>query len=128
MRGKRSIALVSGLTALILTAAPLASANDADVIRQGSCSGRSDWKLKLSPEDGRIEVEYEVDQNRVGDTWKIRLKHDGTRFFRGKRTTKGPSGSFELRRVEPNHRGKDRFRAKAVNLRTGQVCRGRAGF
>lgn len=122
------MALVSGLTGLIMAVAPLASANDADVIREGSCSGRSDWKLKLSPEDGRIEVEYEVDQNRVGDTWKIRLKHDGKRFFRGRRTTKGPSGSFELRRVEANHRGKDGFRAKAINLRTGEVCRGRARF
>lgn len=122
------MALVTGFTALVMAVAPLASANDADVIREGRCSGRSDWKLKLSPEDGRIEVEYEVDQNRVGDTWKIRLKHDGKRFFKGKRTTKGDSGSFEVRRVQPNHRGKDRFRARAVNLRTDEVCRGRAGF
>ena len=122
------MALIAGFTALIMAAAPLASANDADVIRKGRCSGRSDWKLKLSPEDGRIEVEYEVDQNRVGDTWKIRLKHDGKRFFKGKRTTKGGSGSFEVRRVQPNHRGKDRFKARAVNLRTDEVCRGRAGF
>lgn len=128
MRGKKAMALVSGVTALIMAAAPLASANDADVIRRGSCSGRSDWKLKLSPENGRIEVEYEVDQNRAGDTWKVRLKHDGKRFFRGRRVTEGPSGSFEVRRVEPNHRGRDRFRARAVNLRTDQVCRGRAGF
>ncbi|MBA2273999.1 MAG: hypothetical protein H0W21_08895 [Actinobacteria bacterium] len=128
MRGKRSMALISGLSALIMATAPLASANDADVIREGRCSGRSDWKLKLSPEDGRIEVEYEVDQNRVGDTWKIRLKHDGKRFFRGTRTTTGPSGSFEVRRVERNHRGKDGFRARAINLRTDQVCRGRARF
>lgn len=122
------MALVTGFTALVMAAAPLASANDADVIREGRCSGRSDWKLKLSPEDGRIEVEYEVDQNRVGDAWKIRLKHDGKRFFKGKRTTKGDSGSFEVRRVQPNQRGKDRFKARAINLRTDEVCRGRAGF
>jgi hypothetical protein len=128
VRKKRIMALVTGFTALVMAAAPLASANDADVIREGRCSGRSDWKLKLSPEDGRIEVEYEVDQNRVGDRWKIRLKHDGKRFFKGKRTTKGDSGSFEVRRVQPNHRGKDRFRARAVNLRTDEVCRGRAAF
>lgn len=128
MRGKWTMALATGFTALIMAAAPLASANDGDVIREGRCSGRSDWKLKLSPEDGRIEVEYEVDQNRVGDTWKVRLKHDGKRFFKGKRTTKGASGSFELRRVRPNHGGKDGFKAKAINLRTAEVCRGHARF
>ena len=38
-----------------------ALANDADVITRGPCSGNSDWKLKASPENGRIEVEGEVD-------------------------------------------------------------------
>ena len=40
------------------TAMP-ALAKDGDVIRIGACRGRSDWKLKLSEENGRIEVEYE---------------------------------------------------------------------
>ena len=56
-------------------------AKDGDVIRRGACSGRSDWKLKLSEENGRIEVEYEVDQNRVGDVWRVRIRHDGDLVF-----------------------------------------------
>ena len=32
-----------------------ASAKDGDIIRRGDCTGATDWKLKLSPEDGRIE-------------------------------------------------------------------------
>src|SRR5262245_8359718 len=57
-------ALLVGL--LLLIPATTALAGQGDVIRDGSCSGRSDWKLKLSPQDGRIEVEFEVDQNVVG--------------------------------------------------------------
>jgi len=105
-----------------------ASAKDGDVIRTGSCSGSSDWKLKLSPENGKIEVEYEVDSNKVGQTWRVKLFHDGNRFFVGTRTTAGASGSFEVRKVEPNHSGTDSFRARAVNQATGEVCGGSATF
>jgi hypothetical protein len=98
------------------------------VIRSGGCGGASTWKLKLSPENRRIEVEFEVDQNKVGRRWKVVLRKDGARFFRGVRETTGPSGSFELRRVTGNGRGPDEFVAKATNLRSGERCRGSATF
>jgi hypothetical protein len=106
--------------------AGLALADDDDVIRRGSCSSRSDWKLKLSDEDGRIEVEFEVDQNVVGDVWRVRIRHDGDLVFAGRRTTQAPSGSFEVRIVERDHAGDDVFRARAVNAETGETCAGRA--
>ena len=101
-------------------------AKDGDVIRRGTCSGRSDWKLKLSEEDGRIEVEYEVDQNVVGDVWRVRIRHDGDLVFAGRRTTRGASGSFEVRILQRNRAGDDVFRGRAVNVRTGETCGGRA--
>ena len=124
----RKVVAVS-LVALFVIAIPaVASAGDRDVIREGPCSGRSDWKIKLSPEDGRIEVEFEVDQNVVGDEWRVRIRHDGRLAFRGTRTTRGASGSFELRIVEPNNAGADSFRARARNLSTDEVCAGSASF
>jgi hypothetical protein len=113
--------------ALLAMSAP-ASAGDRDVERSGSCSGRSDWKLKLSPEDGGIEVEFEVDQNIVGDTWRVVIRQNGDVLKRGRRTTEGPSGSFEFRAVGDNTAGTDRFRARAVNLATGETCVGRASI
>jgi hypothetical protein len=103
-----------------------AAAKDGDVIRRGACSGRSDWKLKLSDEDGRIEVQFEVDQNRVGDIWRVRIRHDGDLVFAGRRTTRAPSGSFEVRILQRDRAGEDAFRARAVNTRTGETCVGRA--
>ena len=100
------------------------SGGNGDVIREGQCSRSSDWKLKLSPEDGRTEIEFEVDQNVVGHTWRIRLQRDGAQVFTGRRTTRGPSGSFELRVVRSNPGGPDHYRARAVNLRTGERCLG----
>ena len=122
-------AVAVSLVALFVLAVPaVASAGDRDVIREGPCSGRSDWKLKLSPEDGRIEVEFEVDQNVVGDEWRVRIRHDGEIAFRGTRTTRGASGSFELRIVEPNSVGADSFRARARSISTDEVCAGSASF
>jgi hypothetical protein len=101
-------------------------AKDGDVIRTGACSGRSDWKLKLSEENGRIEVEYEVDQNRVGDVWRVGIRHDGGLVSAGRRTTRTPSGSFDVRLVQRNRAGNDVFRGRAVNTRTGETCGGGA--
>lgn len=127
MRNRRLIASTMLATALAVPFSALpAIAKDGDVERTGSCSRSSDWKLELSPEESGLEVEFEVDQNVVGAKWKVVMKHDGYRFFRDRRTTKAPSGSFEVRRVINNKRGTDQVTAKARNLRSGEVCRGTA--
>ncbi len=108
-------------------AAPRSSGND-DVIATGSCSAGSDWKLKGGIDNGQIEVEFEVDTNVNGQTWRVRLFHNGDRFFAGRRTTTAPSGSFEVRRVVDNRAGEDRIVARARNLTTDETCRGAATF
>jgi hypothetical protein len=119
------VAAVLGTLLMGGTALP-ALAGGPEVIRTGACSGRSDWKLKLKNDNGRIEVEYEVDQNRVGDVWRVRIRHDGDLVFAARRTTKAPSGSFTVRLLQRNRAGNDLFRGRAVNLRTGEICGGRA--
>ena len=120
-----------GLAALVATvaliaAAPAVASDDDDIIRRGGCSGSTDWKLKLDHDDGRIEAEFEVDQNRNGQRWRVVLWRDGNRVFRGIRTTHAPSGSFEVERKIRNPAGPDRVKARAVNLRSGEVCKGAA--
>jgi hypothetical protein len=123
----RAIVVTAVLGALLVGGSAMqALARDSDVIRRGACTRVSDWKLKLSPENGRIEVEYEVDQNRNGDTWRVRIRHNDDVVFRGTRTTHAPSGSFEVRILQRNRNGDDVFKGRAVNLRTGEVCGGRA--
>jgi hypothetical protein len=120
-----------GLAALVaavalIAAAPAVASDDDDIIRRGSCSGSADWKVKLDFDDGRIETEFEVDQNRNGQRWRVVLKRDGNRFFKGVRTTHGPSGSFEVERKTRNPAGSDRIKARSVNLKSGEVCEGAA--
>jgi hypothetical protein len=119
---------IAAVLALTVVGTTNAFAKDGDVIRQGACSGTSDWKLKLSPENGRIEVEYEVDSNHVGQTWRVRLFENGNRIFAGKRMTQGASGSFTVRVLAANHAGSDAFKARATNVANGEVCGGSASI
>ncbi len=119
---------VAGALALSIAGAAPALAGSNDVVRQGSCSGSTDWKLKLSPDDGRMEVEYEVDSNVNGQTWRVKVFQDGSRIFSGNRVTQGPSGSFELRVLGSDGAGTDAFTAKATNRATGETCRGSASI
>lgn len=122
----RRAALLGTAIAASVALAPAAHASGGndDVIKRGSCSGTSDWKLKVGTDDGRLDVEFEVDSNKVGQTWNVRIFDNGTRFFAGTRTTTAPSGSFEVDARTANQPGADRIVARATNPATGEVCRG----
>jgi hypothetical protein len=98
--------------------------NDNRVQRSGNCSGTTDWKLKAKPDDGRLEVEFEVDSNRVGQTWAVRIADNGVQVFSGTRVTQAPSGSFSVERRIANRAGVDYIRATARNTRSGETCVG----
>lgn len=124
----RSItALVSALTlsaGLVAVSAPAQAGDDGEVRRSGSCSGSSDWKLKAKHDDGRIEVEGEVDSNRVGQTWRWRIVHNGSLSARGTRQTQAPSGSFSVERRLVDLAGQDKVVFKARQPGSGETCRG----
>lgn len=125
MKGVTGLIVAMSLGVALLLA-PAAGAKDGDIRVAGVCSTPATSKLKLSEEDGGIEVEFEVDQNRNGKRWRVVLRRDGNRFFRGVRTTHAPSGSFEVDRRTQNPAGADRIKARAVNLSSGEVCKGAA--
>lgn len=112
------------LVALPVLASAPAEASHAEVIRQGSCSKAADWKLKAKHRDGRLEVEFEIDSNRVGQTWGWTLRHNGAVSSRGTGITRAPSGSFSRERLMVNLRGTDRIFLYARNARSGEWCSG----
>ncbi|HYJ22365.1 MAG TPA: hypothetical protein VEW07_10120 [Solirubrobacterales bacterium] len=117
-----------GLTlVLLILGSSSALAKDGDIEVAGSCTGASSAKLDLSEEDGGIEVEFEVDQNRAGVRWNATLKRNGAPVVSAHPTTRGPSGSFELRRVLVDGPAAEVINAKAVSP-SGEICRARATF
>ena len=97
-----------------------------DVRTSGGCSGSAHWKLKAKADDGRIEVEGEIDSNVSGQVWSWKLKHNGSVSARGTNKTGGRSGSFEVQRRMANLAGTDHFVFRAEHGR--QVCRGTISF
>ena len=123
-------ALAAMIAGSMLAAAPsaLASSGKATIKKSGPCSASSTWKLSLGLDNGQIEAQFEVDENVVGDTWKVRMTDNGTKFLKGQRVTQAPSGSFEVRKLTANQAGTDHIVAKATNASTGEVCRGAASI
>ena len=129
MTRTRTTAAIATLSAtavaLVLTAAALpAHAARGEVIKQGNCSGSANWKLKAKPDDGRLEVEGEVDVNRNGQMWNWKILRNGNVVANGTSTTHAPSGSFSVERRIGNPAGTDRVGWRAKNPATGQTCQG----
>ena len=120
-----STGLMCALTlgALVVPAETLARGGSPVVTKIGSCSLHSTAKLKAKHDNGRIQVEFEVDQNRNNRLWSVKIWDDGHRVFTGTARTFAPSGSFTVRRLIANRAGLDTISARAVNATTGEVCR-----
>lgn len=121
--GLAAATIALGIGALS-TGAASASGGGSRVEARGLCNSGATWKLKAKPDNGQIEVEFEVDSNRVGQTWSVRIADNGVTVFQGSRRTVAPSGSFSVERRVPNRAGVDAFTAVATNAATGQRCSG----
>ncbi len=115
-------ALVAMLVAFASTATAAGNKGGKGVTVRGKCSAGHVWKLKAKADDGRIETEFEVDQNRVGRRWRVKIARNGATVFSGIRTTVAPSGSFTVRRLLAPA-ASNRIVATAKALRGGETCR-----
>jgi hypothetical protein len=116
---------VAALLGSVVATVPAAHAGGGDFTeRAGACAANSSWVLKAKHELGRIELEYSVETRRAGQAWNVRITDNGKEVFAGKRTTNLVSRSISVDRMLANRAGTDRFVARAVNARTGEVCWG----
>jgi hypothetical protein len=122
-RRRTALALAASTLAIIGATLPATTAHasgDRATIRTGSCSGNANWKIKARPDDGRFEVEAEVDSNRSGQTWAWNLRRNGHLVANGSARTAGRSGSFSIERRAANSSGEDAFVFRASH--NGQTC------
>ena len=124
--------VILALAALAAVAAPAADArrgkDDGDEVRvAGRCGAAVTSKLRLKAGDGRIEIRFEVDQNRSGRVWRVAIVHERRVVWKGKARTTGSSGSFEVRRRVRDLPGVDEVSARAWGP-GGVTCRARASL
>jgi hypothetical protein len=117
----RAAVFAAALGFAVASAVP-ALAHDEDA--RGQCSGYATWRLKVTSDDGRLEVEGRVYAGRRGQPWKWQILHDGGVSYRGQATTAGSSESFRIERRVVDSPGTDRIGWRAVNTRSGQNCHG----
>jgi hypothetical protein len=100
--------------------------DDGRVVKTGSCSDGSHWKLKVKNDDGRLEVQGEVDSNVSGQTWTWRIRDNGKVAASGSAKTGGRSGSFSVERRITDRAGTDKVTFRASH--SGEVCTGSIAF
>jgi hypothetical protein len=105
-----------------------AKGGERRVEARGKCSSATIWKMKAKPDNGRLQVELEIDSSRNGQTWTVAVRDNGVAVFSGRRVTKAPSGSFSVEFRTPNRAGADKFVGTARNTRTGEVCTARVTY
>jgi hypothetical protein len=118
---KLSLLATAALFAVPAVAAP-AQAQGGDAVSNSAACATGTIKVKAKVDDGALEVEGEVDTNRVGQTWNWRIVRNGTIAAKGSKVTAAPSGSFSVNRRIANPAGQDTIRFRAVRPATGTVC------
>jgi hypothetical protein len=121
------IAAVLGLSLAVSPAVPGRAGGD-EVRREGSCTGRSDWRLEVRHEDGHtLEVRFRIDHTPSGKVWDIFLSDNGSRFFAGTRTSTS-DGYVKVRKLTGDRSATDRIEAYGTSRATGEVCSGRVRY
>jgi len=119
----RSLAVTTTLAAVLATplAIGTAQAKGTAVTKSGTCAGgNTHYTLKAKQDNGLVEVEWQVDSNKVGQVWSVGIRDNGATFVSGHRTTQAPSGSFTVHRNTGNRAGGDVIRARSVH--GAQTC------
>jgi hypothetical protein len=116
------IAGVAVAAVAIPTALLVAAPASADTEKHVACAG-GHLELSVDNDGGGWEVDGQVDNVAPNQKWRIVLKHDGNRFFKGVRTT-DHEGDVDVERFRSDSAGSDTFRLKAMRLSDGTTCSG----
>lgn len=114
--------LLAAFGTLSLVLPGIVDAKDGDLIVRGNCAGGIKTKLKASPENGRIELEYELDNAAPNEAWRIIIRKNGRAILRTTKRTNGV-GDLEVRKLTSNGNGNERIEASAKRVSGGGVCR-----
>ena len=121
MNALRRTTAAAGVTALLAAPATVLVAGPAQAVdRSERCDGAR-IELGVEKDDGRFEVEADVDNAPRGSQWRIVMLQDGNRFFADTRRA-DDEGDISVDRNRPNTAGKDVFKLRVNKVGTGGSC------
>jgi len=109
-----SLALFS-IPMVALTAAPAAA-----VDKSKRCDGAR-MELSVEKDDGRFEVEADIDDAAPGSKWRVVLKQDGSTFFKDVRRA-DTEGDISVDRDRADTAGTDTFTLRVNRVGTSGGC------
>ncbi|WP_139977919.1 hypothetical protein [Nocardioides litoris] len=122
MNPLRTTAATLAATALVatplavLTAAPAQAAE-----KSGRCDGAT-FKLEVEKDDGRYEIDTDIDDARPGSQWRIVLKQDGRTLANVVRRADSDGDVDGVDRERRDTRGTDRFVLRVNKVGTSGGC------
>jgi hypothetical protein len=120
----RSRALLVAALSLLLAATASPALAGRAVTRDGSCSGRGEWTLRVRRETSTtIRVRFLIERADPGDTWQLFLSDNGIRIFSASRVADA-DGELRAVKVTSNRSGTDRIKGSGVNISSGGSCEG----
>jgi len=75
----------------------------------------ADVDFSVERDDGRFEVDVDIDDARPGSRWRVVLWHDGNRFHNRVHRA-DVDGDVDIDKNRPNTRGRDVFKVKVKKI------------
>ena len=86
----------------------------AEVLVAGTCGQGASARLELRRDATGIEVRFEVDRRRGGETWRVVLVQEGQVAWRGRGPTGSPGGRLRVTRRIRDLGGADRITVRGA--------------
>jgi hypothetical protein len=130
---KRLLATLVAAALVVGITATAGSAASKVVTRSGVCRGpgHSTWLLTLKIDNGRTEVDSEVNHSRNGQVWKFVFKDNLVVFARAKVVAGSPGndpGQASATRYVVPVAGANHIMVRSTDYATGQLCVASATF
>lgn len=106
----RKITATMGTAALLAT--PLLTASPASATDRDFRVGGAQVDYSVERDDGRYEVDVDIDSAKPGSKWRITLWQNGNRYFKDVRRADGDGDVRDVEQTRKNTRGQDVFKVK----------------
>ncbi len=116
---RRTIAIIAAAVLVIgIAVTAWLLTRDGEQSARGVCDNRS-YEFSVAPDDGGLEVEYELQTMATGEVWTVRIEQDGNVLVDGDWTT-DEDAEIDLDAFTQAENG-DEFTVDASNT-AGDVC------
>lgn len=115
LNARRTTATI-GAAALLATPLAVLGAAPANAADREFRYGGAEVEFDVEKDDGRFEVDVDIDDARPGDRFRVVLRHNGKVFHKGTHRADRDGDVVDLDKNRPNTRGKDVLKLKVKKV------------